>query len=378
MKAKKIMMVCEAFGGGVFAYVSQLCNSMCESFDVSLVYAVRPQTPKDYKGKLDPRIHLHEVSEMGNLKSPIAMRKSMIALKRLAAEIQPDVIHLHSSVAGGIGRLAFDKNMYNLVYTPHGYAFILLGGGLKSKAYLAMEKWLGKKRCVSLTCCDSEDEVARTLTSRTAYIETGIDLTEFEKEVSSASAADGGKFTVFTLGRACTQKQPALFNRIAELVPEAKFVWVGNGELENKLTAKNLTVTGWKPREEALSIAKQSDVFILCSLGEAVAMSLLENMYLKKLILVSDVVGNKSVISDGVNGYVCKSAEDYAARIKQAIANFPKELPERAFEDILTTYNAKTMARRYIDFYNNLIERGPDSFGLSRSDDCEKVSEVEN
>ena len=27
-------MVCEAFGGGVFAYVSQLCNDMCEEFDV--------------------------------------------------------------------------------------------------------------------------------------------------------------------------------------------------------------------------------------------------------------------------------------------------------------------------------------------------------
>ena len=30
-------MVCEAFGGGVFAYVSQLCNDMCEEFEVSMV-----------------------------------------------------------------------------------------------------------------------------------------------------------------------------------------------------------------------------------------------------------------------------------------------------------------------------------------------------
>lgn len=39
-------MVCEAFGGGVFAYVSQLCNDMCDEFDVYLAYALRPQTPK--------------------------------------------------------------------------------------------------------------------------------------------------------------------------------------------------------------------------------------------------------------------------------------------------------------------------------------------
>ena len=46
---QKILMVCEAFGGGVFTYVSQLCNDMCDDFDVSLTYSLRPQTPKNYK-----------------------------------------------------------------------------------------------------------------------------------------------------------------------------------------------------------------------------------------------------------------------------------------------------------------------------------------
>ena len=30
MKKKRILMVCEAFGGGVFTYVSQLCNDMVD------------------------------------------------------------------------------------------------------------------------------------------------------------------------------------------------------------------------------------------------------------------------------------------------------------------------------------------------------------
>ena len=36
MKKKRILMVCEAFGGGVFTYVSQLCNDMVDEFDVYL------------------------------------------------------------------------------------------------------------------------------------------------------------------------------------------------------------------------------------------------------------------------------------------------------------------------------------------------------
>lgn len=49
MEKKKILMVCEAFGGGVFTYVSQLCNDMVDDFEVYLAYSLRPQTPKNYK-----------------------------------------------------------------------------------------------------------------------------------------------------------------------------------------------------------------------------------------------------------------------------------------------------------------------------------------
>ena len=47
---KKILMVCEAFGGGVFTYVSQLCNDMCDSFDVTLVFG--------------PMYHLYEAEDV--------------------------------------------------------------------------------------------------------------------------------------------------------------------------------------------------------------------------------------------------------------------------------------------------------------------------
>lgn len=154
---------------------------------------------------------------------------------------------------------------------------------------------------------------------------------------------------------ACVQKQPQLFNRIAELVPDARFIWIGNGELESELTAPNIEVTGWKPRKEALAMAKGADAFILCSLGEAIAMSLIENMYIKKLILVSNTMGNKSVINDGINGYVCDKAEEYAEHIKAAMKEFPKELAERAYQDVLEIYNTEAMKKKYIAFYNNVI-----------------------
>ena len=90
---------------------------------------------------------------------------------------------------------------------------------------------------------------------------------------------------------------------------------------------------------------------------KAVAMSLIENMYIKKLILVSNTMGNKSVINDGVNGYVCNTAEEYAERIKVAMKDFPSKLPERAYQDVLEIYNTDVMKKKYIAFYNDVINR---------------------
>lgn len=354
MGNKRILMICEAFGGGVYSYVKQLCNDMCEKFDVCLAYAVRPQTPDDYKDQIDKRVQLIEIDNFGNLTNLFSVARSVKKLRAIAAEVHPDVIHLHSSIAGGIGRIAFSGRNCPVVYTPHGYAHILMGPGFKSSVYLAIEKVLGRRNSITLTCCESEDEVAKTLCKRTAYIETGVNLAELSEALDGIEPVKNTKFTVFTLGRACVQKQPRLFNKIAELVPEADFLWIGGGELESELTAPNVTITGWKPRHEALAIAKGADAFVLCSLGEAIAMSLIENMFIKKLVLVSNAMGNKSVIQNGVNGFVCTVAEDYAAKIKSAIQDFPEQLPERAYEDVLSIYNTQVMSEKYIEFYESL------------------------
>lgn len=358
MTNKRILMICEAFGGGVFAYVSQLCNDLCKSFDIYLAYALRPQTPTNFRDILDKRIQLIEVRNFGgsifNIKKDIQVIKE---LRHIANSINPDLIHLHSSVAGGIGRIAFANSKTPVVYTPHGYAHILMGkGGLKLEMYRWMEYILGKTNCITLTCCKSEDEIAKTLSKHTAYIETGVNIEELSAQLDSIQPIKNKKFTVYTLGRTCIQKQPELFNEIAKLVPEARFVWIGGGELDHLLTAPNLELTGWKPRHEALAMGKGADIFILCSLGEAIAMSLIENMYMGKLILVSNVMGNKSVIQTGKNGFICNSAKDYANRIREAMTNYPQEICNQAQKDVQTIYNTHTMTNKYIKFYHSIIK----------------------
>lgn len=352
-------MVTETFGGGVFAYVHQLCNDMSNYFDVYVAYsAQRAETPKNYKDYFDSRVHLIEIKdfEKKNLKNIFKLIKVIKRLRKIEREIKPDIIHLHSSIAGGIGRLAFKGKNNKVIYTPHGFSHILMGPGVKSKVYEILERILGRTNSMILTCCKSEDEEAKKFSKDTAYIETGININELSRFLDKIPVKRMNKITVFSLGRICKQKRPELFNEIALKVPEADFIWIGGGELAYLLNAPNMKVTGWLSRKEALEIAKGANIFILCSYGEAIAMSLLENMFIKKLCLVSNTIGNQSVIKNGVNGFLCNSVDDYVTHIKDAIKDFPTILINKSYDDVINIYNTNTMTDKYVEFYNYLMK----------------------
>ena len=66
-------------------------------------------------------------------------------------------------------------------------------------------------------------------------------------------------------------------------------------------------------------------------------------------------MGNKSVIKDGVNGFVCETVGDYAKRIRDAMKQWPQQLCDQAVEDVRTIYNTEAMARKYVAFYQDVI-----------------------
>lgn len=49
---KKILYIVEAMGGGVFTYIVDLANELVNSYDMYIAYAVRKQTPENYKDYL--------------------------------------------------------------------------------------------------------------------------------------------------------------------------------------------------------------------------------------------------------------------------------------------------------------------------------------
>lgn len=342
-------------GGGIFTYIYNLTNELADTYNVYVAYSVRDQTPENFKEYFNENINLIEVQNFKREINIISDIKASFELKAITKKIDPDIIHLHSSKAGAIGRVLFNSKKTPLFYTPHGYSFLINDNWLKSKFYKLIELGLSKLSCTTISCSQGEYEQTSKMTQKSLLVNNGINISELENTVTinNLSKPKNRQRTVFTLGRITQQKNPFLFNQIAELMPNVKFLWIGDGELRHILIAKNIEIKGWLNREEALQIANQSDVFLLTSKWEGLPMALLEAMYMKKLCVVSNVSGNKDVIDNGVSGFVCNDLSAYI----RALAGNNSLMAEKAHQKILDEYNTHIMAQNYNDIYAESLSK---------------------
>lgn len=383
---KKILFIVEAMGGGVFTYIVDLANQLANMtengshiYEMYIAYGIRKQTPKDYKRYFDKKIRLIQVESFGRSISLVKDFKAFLEIKKIVKDVEPDIIHLHSSKAGALGRVAFnglkiDGEPVPLFYTPHGYSFLMRNHSApKRLIFKLIEQGCGKLNCTTISCSAGEHQETLKLTRRAAYVNNGINVKQLERSLGKLKI-ENHPFTVFTLGRICFQKNPALFNQIAEAMPDVRFLWIGDGELRDELTSKNIEITGWVDRKNALTRSMSADVFVLPSLWEGLPISLLEAMYMKKPCVVSDVIGNHDVIHNGENGFVCEDANSFVDAIrsiqrdmsgqafednngnasvypKAVVTGESKKLVERAYADVMEKYNTTVMAHSYAEIY---------------------------
>lgn len=83
------------------------------------------------------------------------------------------------------------------------------------------------------------------------------------------------------------------------------------------------------------------------------AISLLEAMYMKKICIVSNCIGNRDVIINGKNGYIAKGVMEFEKNITKVIeqGNNNSSIVKEAYSDVVNSYNIKSMIEKYINLY---------------------------
>ena len=351
----KVLHIVEAFGGGVFTFLVDLLNKTSEKCEIVLACSIREQTPDDYKKYLSSNI---KIIELKNGIRKINFVKDIKLTKEIYEIIKrekPDIIHLHSSKAGFIGRMLLsDKN--NIVfYNPHGFSFLQQNNNrFKNYMYKFLEIIASIKCGTIVAVSKGEYDEAVKISKNVVEIDNGIKISNLPYIKKQHL---GTKLKVCTLGRICFQKNPNMFNELAEKFKYIDFTWIGDGEMRGNLKSENIKVTGWIKKDDALNIMNNNDVFILTSLWEGLPIALLEAMYLGKICVVSNVIGNRDVIINNVNGFIAKDTSEYIRILNNIINNKVDciKISEAAHADIVLNYNMNIVSKRYINLYKSCL-----------------------
>ena len=174
----------EAMGGGVFTYIVELANALSDKYEVYIAYATRKQTPQNYKEYFKDSVHLIEVKNFTRSVKSTQDLKAFFEIKKIARKIKPDIIHLHSSKAGALGRWAFNGRKIPLFYTPHGYSFLMENcNAIKRILFKSIEYICAKRKCVTISCSAGEHLETLKLTKKAVYVNNGININELQKNM---------------------------------------------------------------------------------------------------------------------------------------------------------------------------------------------------
>jgi glycosyltransferase involved in cell wall biosynthesis len=207
------------------------------------------------------------------------------AVRRWVRELQPDVIHAHSTYAGLYVRLFVRAPAATLIYTPHAYPFERrdIPAALRG-VYWLIEALLSLRGGCVAAVGPREAKLAQHLPGKQVVVHLP-NVVRTVRAAPPASVQDRsaeGELRLAMLGRISPQKGPDFFRRAVELSQASalplKWIWIGGGEAadERALRETGAEVTGWLSRSQALGWLATADVYVHTAAWEGLPVSVLE------------------------------------------------------------------------------------------------------
>lgn len=331
--------------GGAQTIVADLIRKFSDQHEVFVLYGGEGEAWENL-GDNFTRIRLNKHRKEISPKDLI----TYLRLLYYRFKYRPDVVHLHCSKMGTLGRLAFSKK--TIVYTMHGFdsvrkafpKFMIIEKSLRNR----VAKFVGI--CQYDINCMAEEGIVNNMhlvyngvvddSSRELKVDDNIIARKLQqiKEVYPR--------TIMCIARISRQKRFDLFLDIAKAKPQYAFVWIGNKEKVPDVP-DNVFCLG--EASAAHLYLKYADMFILPTNYEGLPMSLLEAISFSKPAVASNV-GGISEILDGNNGFAVEnSIEAFSEKIDYILSDDErlKKMGEAARKSYLDKFTITQMTEKY-------------------------------
>lgn len=262
-----------------------------------------------------------DISSLKHLIRKVSLIKDFKAYFEIKAAIknfQPDLVHLHSSKAGVIGRLAASSLNISCVFTAHGWAFTEGVSSKKRWLYRIVERFMSNYSSRIITVSDYDYQLALDNQVADSFLITTVHngVPDYSENNLKDDSVEGVVKLIMVARFDAPKNQTFLINALAKLKGldfEIRFVGGGAQLKGAKALARTLGVNEkvffLGERNDVSNLLHESDIFLLLSNWEGLPLTILEAMSHSLPIIASDVGGISEIIEDSKQGYLIVSQD---------------------------------------------------------------------
>jgi glycosyltransferase involved in cell wall biosynthesis len=348
------------------------------------------------------------VDDMRRAIHPLRDWRTARQLRRILTELQPDIVHTHSSKAGIIGRdVAWKLRMHpspstgeggvrvratdaqpraavphvlpKIVHTIHGLPFHRYGNPLANALYVMLERRAARQSDAIISVADAmtNQALARGVGRPEQYttIYSGMEVEDFLRapegvaEFRASLGLMAGDVLVTQVSRLAELKGHEYILAAAERIPGPRvhFAFVGDGRrrgwIESEIARRGLTsrvhLTGLLPPDRIPLVMHATDILVHCSLREGLARTLPQAMLSGVPVVSFDVDGAREVVS-AETGMLLEPHDvgglTTAIGTLAASADLRKKLGTRGRQVVEVRFDWRTMVDRIEGVYRKLME----------------------
>lgn len=358
----KILHVAETIRGGIATYMNEVHPYHAKEYGSSQIRYVVPEDHREDLKGIDSANVIGFTRTGRDLASLWRMAKAACAATR---EMQPDVVHLHSTFAGMVLRPVLKTLFPNtrLVYCPHGWAFLREASALSHFTTKTVERLLAplSSRIVCISRYEFEAAVAAGIApDKLALVHNGISA---ERPARQATTWDDPRKKVLFVGRLDRQKgYDLLLEAARRLENDIHVRMIGSTVLEKSRPLdlpSNVEIHGWQSRSAIEAQLDQADLAVIPSRWEGFGFVALEAMRARKAVVAFAVGALPEIIEDGVTGILCSpvNADALAEALTRALRAPLAAMGEAGHDRFQRQFIVETMQSKLCRVYSEITQQ---------------------
>ncbi|CAI0798196.1 glycosyltransferase [Serratia quinivorans] len=360
----KILHAAETIKGGVASVMRQLVANQLEPVNNNDVLCIVPQDQCEELKNIDVQ---YLVPYRRNGRGLSSFINFFFVFVKTVFKEKPDIVHLHSTFSGVIGRIALIllRPFWcpKVVYCPHAFSFLMQSSEKKRKIYSIIERFFAKY--TDAIICVSEYEKTKAVEAglppeKLRVVHNGVSKQETKLTHVNPYSAD--VCNVLFVGRFDFQKG---FDILAEVMRSLEgkpfhLTAVGGAVHDENFNVgimPQTTFTGWLDSDAMAPYFTYADVLVMPSRWEGFGMVPLEAMSYGLPVMATNCTSLPEVVKDNINGFLfeMQNAQEIVERLINTPSDRWSSMGIEAQKTFLDNFTADKMIYATLGIYKELL-----------------------